>query len=379
MAKSRLGIQRIHDIELSVHEAAPWVSYFTRGFGFQHVAVSTGPMVEATGTRRFLLACANVRLLIAEPIHAGSTVRRFLERHPEGISRVDFLVEDLRRTEEQLVERSAACLDYVRVETVAGGTWKDVAIATPLGDVEFGFVESPDEACLTIPGMERCGTFDARQNPLGITGLDHLTANVRTLMPVLAFSEHVMGLRRYWDVRFHGEEIKPGVGTGLTSVVMCDERSGFKLGVNEPLRPRFNQSQVQLHVDINRGPGIQQLALSVTSMKRAVETATAGGIAFMPTPAAYYQNLPARLRASGALLLPESIEELSAYGVLVDADRTGYLLQAFCRDQASQFGIPTAGPLLIELIQRSGCQGFGEGNFRALFDAMQQLAVPSPS
>lgn len=378
MSKSRLGIQRILSIELAVHEATSWVNYFTRGFGFQHAAVTTGVMSESSGTRRHLLACGEVRILVSEPVHAASSIRAFLERHPEGICRIDFLVDDVHRAEEELIEHSAACLDHVRSEPIGGGTWKELCIATPLGDVEFGFVETSDAAGLSMPGMERCGSFDPRQNPLGIQGLDHFTSNVRTLMPVLAFYEHVMGFRRIWDMRFHGEDVKPGVGTGLTSVVMADERSGVRFATNEPLRPRFVQSQVQLHVEANRGPGVQQFALAVAEMKGAVDAATRGGVQFLPAPPAYYSALPARLRAAGSRYETENTDDLALYGVLVDADRGGHILQAFCRDQASQFGRPTAGPLLIELIERRGGQGFGEGNFRALFDAMQSQPAPLP-
>jgi 4-hydroxyphenylpyruvate dioxygenase len=375
MAKASLRIQRIHSIELSVHEAGSWLGYLTRGFGFQHVAVSSGPAMEATGSRRHLLACGDVRLVLQEPVHGGSAARRFLDRHPEGISRINFLVEDVQKAEEILLERNATCTDFIQGETLPAGQWRELSIATPLGDVEFTFVESPDASLLSMPGLETCAAFDAQHNPLRIVAIDHLTAHVRTLMPVLAFYQHVLGFKRFWDVRFHTEDLQPGVGSGLTSVVMCDEKSGIKLATNEPLRPRYAASQVQLHVDVNRGPGIQHMALGVASLTTAVEQARTAGVQFLPTPATYYTALAGRLQAQSIPDPRESIEDLATAGALLDGDKDGYLLQIFCRDQASQFGRPTAGPVLLELVQRSGSKGFGEGNFRALFEAMRAITA----
>ncbi len=372
MSKPVLGISRLHSLELSVHEAAPWLTYLGRGLGFQHVGVSTGPAMESSGTRRHLLACGDLRLIVQEAVHAGSSVRRYLEKHPEGVSRVNFLVEDVRRTEEQLLERHATPIDHIREEIAGDGRWRHLAIATPLGDVEFGFVEIMGSSGGLCPGMESCGSFDDKLNPLGITGIDHLTANVRTLMPVIAFYEHVMGFSRQWDVAFHTEDIRPGIGSGLKSIAMGDAASGIRLATNEPLRPRFEQSQIQLYVDVNRGPGIQHAAIAVGDIVQAVEHCRASGVMFMLTPPTYYEKLAGRLAAQGVPQLGHPVEELAKLGILADGDKSGYLLQAFCQDQAVQFRRPHAGPLFIELIQRCGCQRFGEGNFRALFEAAQK-------
>lgn len=371
MAKASLGIERIHSLELSVYDAAPWLAYLTQGFGFQHIGVSSGAALESTGTRRHMIACGDMSLIVQEAVHAGSTVRRYLEKHPEGISRVNFLVQDVARTEELLLERSATAVDHVRDDIAGDGRWKHIAIATPLGDVEFAFVEIAGLTNRLAPGMESCGQFEASVNPLGITGFDHLTGNTRTLMPVIAFYEHVMGLTRRWDVAFHTEDFRPGVGSGLKSIAMGDEAGGFTLATNEPLRPRFEQSQIQMYVDMNRGPGIQHVALAVADIGKAVEHARRQGVGFMLTPPAYYDQLPGRLSAQGVPQLGHSVDDLRRLGVLVDGDKTGYLLQSFCQDQATQFRRPHAGPVFVEMIQRCGCGRFGEGNFRALFEATQ--------
>lgn len=372
MAKAGLGIQQLHSLEISVFDAAPWIAYLKQGFGFQHLATSSGATAESSGTRRHLVACGNVRLFLHEPAYPGSSVRRYLERHPEGISRVNFLVRDVHATELQLQERHATATEYIRTEETSDGSWRSLSMATPLGDVEFAFIQTPTGADLLPPGMDRVAAFDPRHNPAGITGIDHLTANTRTLMPTLAFYEHVMGFSRCWNVRFHSEDYRPGIGGGLTSVAMADETTGIKMVTNEPLRPRFAESQIQLHVDTNRGPGIQHVAFGVANMVQSVEHCRSNGVFFMPTPRPYYLALPGRLGASGSPALAQNFEDIERLGILVDGDKSGYLLQAFCQDQAVQFRRPHAGPVFLELIQRCGNQRFGEGNFRALFEAMQR-------
>lgn len=371
MARSSLGIERLHSLELSVYDAAPWLAYLTQGFGFQHIGVSVGSAMESTGTRRHMLACGELCLIVQEAVHAGSAVRRFLEKHPEGVSRVNFVVQDVDRAEVMLLERNATPIDHVKDEIAGDGRWKHLAIATPLGDVEFGFIQIAGRTHLLAPGMEACGMFDPAANPIGIVGVDHLTGNTRTMMPVIAFYEHVMGFSRCWDVAFHTEDLRPGIGTGLKSIAMGDMESGIKLATNEPLRPRFEQSQIQLYVDMNRGPGIQHIAFAVADIGRAVEHARQHGVFFMLTPPAYYEHLPRRLAAQGVPQVGHSVEELRRLGILVDGDKSGYILQAFCQDQAMQFRRPHAGPVFMELVQRCGSQRFGEGNFRALFEASQ--------
>lgn len=371
MARATLGIQGIHSLELAVRQAEPWLGFLTRGFGFQLVASSTGADVEASGTRRRLLRCGDIRIVLAEAIHGGSEIRSYLERHPEGISTVRFRVADARAAETMLLERNATPTGALREDPVDGG-WRELVVATPLGIVNFAFVQHDDIDSNLMPGMEPAGQFDKSVNPAGLVGLDHLTANVRTMMPVLAFFEHVLGFSRFWDVSFHTEDIRPGVGTGLKSVVMWDEASGVKLATNEPLRPRYHASQVNACLDANRGPGIHHFAFNVDAILKAVDVALDADVSLLPMPPAYYADLPKRIASQGIQGFSTPVEELAGRNILLDGDATGHLLQAFCRDQSKQH--EDAGPLVIELTQRCGAKGFGEGNFRALFEAMTKEA-----
>jgi len=372
MSKTNLTIQRVHSIEMCVQDARPWLEYLTAGFGFQPVAASTGADVEATGVRRRYLRCGDAGFVLAEKVRAGSSAHRYLQQHPEGVWRVNFLVADIDAAAQTLAERHATPTGSVRTDQVDGGRWRSMSIATPLGDVEFTFIQATDGQALMMPGMEPSGHFHPDQNPIGLRSVDHLTANMRTLMPTIAFFEHVLGFRRFWDVQFHTEGIRPGVGTGLKSVVMWDEESGIKFANNEPLQPRFGESQVQLCVEANCGPGIHHLALEVDDILKAVDHCRQQGLEFLTTPGAYYAALPGRITTQGIAGVSQSIDDLRARGILLDGDKDGYLLQAFCKDPSDRFVRPHTGPICLELIQRCGATGFGEGNFRALFEAMSR-------
>jgi 4-hydroxyphenylpyruvate dioxygenase len=123
---------------------------------------------------------------------------------------------------------------------------------------------------------------------------------------------------------------------------------------------------------------VQHVALAVSDLPEAVEGLRALGVPFMPTPATYYQMLPERLVAVGVNQVEEDVERLRRLEILVDGQAHGrYMLQIFMPEAAALFDDPQAGPLFIELLQRKGDDGFGGGNFRALFESIerQQLSV----
>jgi 4-hydroxyphenylpyruvate dioxygenase len=188
--------------------------------------------------------------------------------------------------------------------------------------------------------------------------------------------EHVLGLERFWEIAFHTDDVARRVdehGSGLRSVVMWDPRSGVKFANNEPYRPNFTTSQINVFHEEHRGDGVQHVALGVEDIVSAVRGMRARGVPFMPTPAAYYDRLPGRLSSLGVGALQESTEDLKNLEILVDSDGPGrYLLQIFLKDSAAAHASPEAGPFFYEIIQRRGDEGFGAGNFRALFESIER-------
>ncbi len=202
-----------------------------------------------------------------------------------------------------------------------------------------------------------------------------MTANFETMAPTLLWLEHVLGFEHYWDIQFHTKEhsLSQSEGSGLRSKVMWDRHSGVKFAHNEPLRPFFKKSQINLFSEDNRGDGIQHLAFGVKDIIPTVEEMRRRDIRFMPTPASYYDMMPERLKKIGVNRIDEDIEVLRKLEILIDgkADHS-YLLQIFMQDSAATHHDREAGPFFLEIIQRKGDNGFGGGNFLALFESIER-------
>jgi 4-hydroxyphenylpyruvate dioxygenase len=218
-------------------------------------------------------------------------------------------------------------------------------------------------------------------NAFGFGRIDHVTSNFETMKPALLWMEHVLGFEEFWEVQFHTRdaaerrraEREAAHGSGLRSVVMRDPFSGVKFANNEPWRPAFKSSQVNLFHEEHRGDGVQHAALTVRDILSAVRGMRARGVEFMPTPASYYEMLPERLRRIGVEGVEEDVATLRDLEILVDgAARGRYLLQIFLKDAAGLYREPEAGPFFFEIIQRKGDEGFGAGNFRALFESIER-------
>jgi 4-hydroxyphenylpyruvate dioxygenase len=146
-----------------------------------------------------------------------------------------------------------------------------------------------------------------------------------------------------------------------------------KFANNEPRRPAFKSSQINIFHEDQRGDGVQHAALAVDDIVTAVRGMRARGVEFMPTPATYYELLPERLGRIGVGRIEESVDTLRELEILVDGAAPGsYLLQIFLKDSAGLYHEPEAGPFFFEIIQRKGDPGFGAGNFRALFESIER-------
>ncbi len=200
------------------------------------------------------------------------------------------------------------------------------------------------------------------------------------MKPALLWMEHVLGFEQFWEIAFHTNDVaaaeKRAHGSGLKSIVMWDRASGLKFANNEPFRPFFKESQINIFAEDNRGDGVQHSALSVADIVGAVRGLRGAGVEFMPTPGSYYDVLPARLERIGVGGIDESIDVLRELEILVDGEKSHeYLLQIFLKEAAGLYHDPEAGPFFFEIIQRKGDQGFGAGNFRALFEAIEREQV----
>jgi 4-hydroxyphenylpyruvate dioxygenase len=179
----------------------------------------------------------------------------------------------------------------------------------------------------------------------------------------------------FWDISFHTDDVKKQQqsGSGLRSIVMWDPKSGVKFATNEPLRPHFRESQIAKFVDDNGGPGVQHIAMAVDNIVWSIEELKRRGDEFMETPKAYYLALPERLAQLGITNVAQELAELERLQILVDGGHDKYMLQIFLREASTMYDEVRAGPFFYEVIQRCGDEGFGYGNFRALFESIERF------
>jgi 4-hydroxyphenylpyruvate dioxygenase len=212
-------------------------------------------------------------------------------------------------------------------------------------------------------------------NPFGFEAIDHVTSNFQTMKPALLWLEHVLGFEQMWQVAFHTSDVDPHrkTGSGLKSIVMWDPASGTRFANNEPARPFFRSSQINIFNEELRGDGVQHVAFTVRDIVETVKGLRGSGVTFMPTPGSYYDLLPERIARSGIQTIDEDLGVLRDLEILVDGDHHhAYMLQIFLKESAGLYGDPSAGPFFYEIIQRKGDRGFGAGNFRALFESIER-------
>ncbi|MCZ0933401.1 MAG: 4-hydroxyphenylpyruvate dioxygenase [Oligoflexia bacterium] len=186
--------------------------------------------------------------------------------------------------------------------------------------------------------------------------IDHLTNNVPTgaMNHWSEFYSNIFGFteRRYFDIK--------GVKTGLLSKVMKSPCDTISIPINEPSPDeRGKKSQIQEYLEEYHGAGIQHIALLTQQIVPAIERLRRKGLSFLDTPSAYYEMLKERLP-----VVKENVKDLERNQILADGDEKTYLLQIFTKN--------VIGPIFFEVIERHGHEGFGEGNFQALFDAIER-------
>ena len=366
---SPLGIKRIFSFEFVVDFFDRSRDFYINKLGFYETHRSTHEWEENFLSRGIYFSANNIKILVSSPLSSHGYTAQFLKTLSPGVRKVTFLVEDLQQTIRFLRDHDATFVNEEKVIETRGTSHRFIAIATPIGFLEFSFLEICGDETL-IPMFE---ILTPTQNSTSsIKKIDHLTINARNLYPIANFFEHTMGMKEYWRVAFHTPDYSSGKkGTGLTSRVMWDPESKIKFATNEPLSPHFNQSQIQTFIDCNHGAGIQHIAFSVDNIIETVKMLESRGLEFLDTPDSYYDLLMDRLQKCKVEHIDESLSDLKNSRILVDGKDKKYLLQIFLKDASLLYTEENAGPFFYEIIQRKGHQGFGEGNFRALFEAIE--------
>lgn len=370
-----LGIKKFESIHYYVRDLERSRRFYCERMDFAEIGESSPELTEQGRQKSVLFRAGNCDVICSQPTGEGGRAARFLKKHPDGVGTIALEVEDIDRTFRLLEERGGTPIDEVKTHIDAkGGKLRTFSITTPFGDTTFRFVERSGFGPL-FPGLIEHQAPRGGTNKFRIRDFDHITANFQTMKPALLWMEHVIGMEEYWKVQFHTDDVagERSHGSGLRSTVMWVPGTGVRFANNEPWRPFFKASQINIFNEDHRGDGVQHVALTVEDMVQAVRGMRQNGVQFMPTPASYYDLLPERIAKSGINRIDENLDILRELEILVDGGQDhSYMLQIFLKDAAGLYNSPEAGPFFYEIIQRKGDRGFGAGNFRALFESIER-------
>ena len=343
MSQNPAGLKSIDHLEFTVENLqSPTIKLF-HTMGFSQTAQTAESKLYTQGQVRFLVKAST---------DENSLSRKYLKAHGEGVSKISFQVENVERALEVTLKNGAKLIEDLKITETASGVTKTASIQG-FGDVVNEFVERPTTEFR--PGYTNLDT-DSLALPLKtrVSRIDHLTNNVPKgqMDHWVEFYKRTYGFveTRYFDIK--------GSKTGLNSKVVQLADNSIIIPINEPER-EGGKSQIQEFLDIHKGPGVQHIALMTPDIISTVGELKERDIKFLNVPSSYYEGIPNR-----PFKVTEDLSVLEKVNLLVDGDKDGYLIQIFSDTYV--------GPLFFEYIQRKNHWGFGNGNFQALFDAIER-------
>ncbi|NUL81220.1 MAG: 4-hydroxyphenylpyruvate dioxygenase [Armatimonadetes bacterium] len=349
-----MPLRRIDHIRFIVGNAKQAAYFYHSLFGFDMDAYSgleTGNREEAG----YVLRQQNVRFVMTSPYMSDHPHGKFLNKHGDAVKDVAFEVDDVEKAYREATKRGAVSIAEPHEMRDDEGVVRLATIGT-YGDCVHTFINRDEYRGVFLPGFRK---EHVPGEPVGISDVDHVVGNVELgKMDVwVRFYNEVLGFENL--LHFTDKDISTEY-SALMSKVVQGGGGKIKLPINEPAEGR-RKSQIEEYLVYNTGPGVQHIALETSDVIHTVRCLRQKGLMFTYVPEAYYEALPDRVGQ-----IDEDLRTVGELGILVDRDEEGYLLQIFTKTVQDK---PT---LFYEVIQRKGSRGFGKGNFKALFEAIER-------
>lgn len=352
---------QIEHIHFYVEDATVWRDWFIKYLGFHAAGSLTTPQICCE-----IVTSGSIYLVLSSPLTPLSPVRQYLQHHPAGVVDIAFRVENLASVIAKAMNAGAKILQPAQEKSFSFGALKWSKIAG-WGDLSHTFIENQEPQ---ISGLFIYNQWvELSQQPSLIsthqyfTKIDHIVLNVAAgrLETAIDWYKNVFGFQPKQTFKIQTKR------SGLHSQVLVHPDGNIQLPINEPSDAN---SQIQEFLEINHGSGIQHIALSTQNIVQTVQKLRQAGVAFIQVPATYYTQLKCRHRIQ---LSDQEWQEIQQAEILVDwqeENPDALLLQTFTQPI---FGQPT---FFFEIIERRfHAKGFGEGNFRALFEAIERQQI----
>jgi 4-hydroxyphenylpyruvate dioxygenase len=354
-----LQIKRIHHVEFWVGNARQAAFFYRNAFGFSQLAYRG----QETGSREmasYALAQGKATFVMSTPLTGSHPAAEHIRRHGDGVRDIALEVDDADLAFEQALARGAQAAEAPHDLEDSFGSVRHAAIRT-YGDTIHSLLShhSPlSRRGYSGPFLPGYAEQSIAADGVGILRIDHMVGNVELgqMNRWADFYAKIFGFHRF--ISFDDKDISTQY-SALMSIVMSDDSCSVKFPINEPA-PGVRKSQIDEYLEAYQGAGVQHIALQVSDVISTVDKLQRNGVQFLRVPDSYYGTLRDRVGE-----LDEPLEEIQRLGILVDKDEEGYLLQIFTRPVEDR---PT---VFYEIIQRKGSRGFGKGNFKALFEAIE--------
>jgi 4-hydroxyphenylpyruvate dioxygenase len=368
-----------------VGNAKQAASYYTTRLGFRTIAykgLETGSRyiashVVANGDVRFVLTSpvkSYSSLPEDEPISIGDRlllkeIYEHLEKHGDAVKDVAFEVDDVEAVYSQAVSQDAVSVQPPRTTHDDHGSVTTAIIRT-YGDTTHTLISRSQYSGVFLHGYKAvpANKSDPLQRLLPsvpLEAIDHCVGNQSwgAMEAACEYYERCLSFHRFWSV--DDKQICTEY-SALSSIVMASPDETIKMPINEPA-PGLKKSQIEEYVDFYGGAGVQHIALRTNDIITAVGNLRARGVEFISVPSTYYETMRLRLKTSARTWeLQEDFNTLQQLNILIDFDEGGYLLQLFTKPLMDR---PT---VFLEIIQRNSFDGFGAGNFKSLFEAIER-------
>src|SRR3954451_12246429 len=357
MAEDFMPLLGWDSIEFWVGNAKQSAYFYEHAMGFTRTAYA-GPETGVRDRASYVLEQGDIRFVLTSALREGHEITKHHARHGDGVRDIALAVPDATRAYQEAVSRGArAVMEPQRLEDEYGSI--ELSAIAADGDTIHTFVNRSDYAGPFKPGYVSQSSNGKAQTGVGLLNVDHVVGNVELgrMDQWVEFYERVFGMTNI--LHFGDDQIQTEY-SALMSKVMSDGAGKIKFPINEPAEGK-RKSQIEEYIEFYNGAGAQHIALASTDIVATVENLKERGLLFLETPDTYYEDAPERVGE-----IDEDFDELREHKILVDRDDDGYLLQIFTKTAQDR---PT---LFFEVIERHGARGFGDGNFKALFEAIER-------
>ncbi|KAK3387084.1 Glyoxalase/Bleomycin resistance protein/Dihydroxybiphenyl dioxygenase [Podospora didyma] len=366
-----------------VGNAKQAASYYNTFFGLETIAyrgLETGSRYIAS----YVVANGDIRFVFTSPIRSRKhlpedesisqedrdllhQIHQHLEKHGDAVKDVAFEVDSVDGVFDKAVAEGADAVQPPKTYQDKLHGHVRTAVIRTYGDTTHTLISRENYRGPFLPGFRAVGPKPGSLSlpSVSLARIDHCVGNQdwNEMVSACAFYEQCLSFHRFWSV--DDSQISTEF-SALNSIVMASANNLVKMPINEPA-PGKKKSQIEEYIVFNSGAGVQHIALQTADIIATVSAMRARGVEFIAVPSTYYDSMRARLATEKrGWELKEEFDVLERLSILIDYDERGYLLQLFTKPLMDR---PT---VFIEIIQRNNFDGFGAGNFKSLFEAIER-------